>query len=78
MLLKRKLNEPCGCITNIIDPHTYDDVTVISLPAGRLQNISATTDRLCQITLKQKLSGKFDKSDHDSSMPNRVKAKIIG
>jgi hypothetical protein len=54
-----------------------DGMTVTSLPASLVQKTTATTDRLCQITLKRKLSRKFEKRNHGSSMPNCVKPKII-
>jgi hypothetical protein len=56
--------------------HVTDGVTVMSLPPCLLQKISATTDCLSQITLNWRLSLKFDKRDHRSSMPHRFKPKM--
>ena len=72
MLLKRKLNEPPGYITNVINPYAWLMAWVTSLPARPLQKISATTDHVCQIALIRKLSRKFKKWCNVSS---GVKAK---
>lgn len=47
-------------ITSIVNPYTWQ-LTGMSLFASLLQEISAATDRLCQIVLNQKFSGKCKK-----------------
>jgi hypothetical protein len=58
--------------------HTHDwwrnsDVTYCRL----LQKINVTTDCLCQIAGNWKLSSKFNKRNHGSSIPDRGTANII-
>jgi len=60
MLIKRKLNEPCDYITNVINPYTTDGVALKSLPAGLLLKISVVTDHWCQTALNRKLSCKLE------------------
>jgi len=72
MLLKRKLNEPCDCITNMIDPYVTGGKAVMSLYASLPQKISAAMDHLCQIALNQKLLHKLEKL---CKFSNRIKVK---
>jgi len=60
MLIKRKLNEPRDCITNVTDPYVSDGVALKSLPAGLLLKINVVTDHWCQNALNRKLSCKLD------------------
>jgi len=53
MLIKRKLNEPRDCITNVINPYATDGVALKSLPASLLLKISVVTDQWCQTALNQ-------------------------
>ena len=56
--LKRILNEPHD-ITNVINPHVPDGMTMMSCSASLIQKISEATDHLCHIALNQKLLRKF-------------------
>jgi hypothetical protein len=48
-----------------------DGMTVTSLPASRVQKISVTMDRLCQVMLNQKLLRKF--SSHVKAKSREMK-----
>jgi len=72
MLLKGELHQPHDYITNIIKPYTTDGVTVTSLSSNLQHKTQAAMDHICQITLNQKLSHKFEKWRKFSS---HIKAK---
>ena len=58
-LLKEELNQPH--ITNVINPHVTDGVTVTSLSASFQHKTRMAMDCLRQIVLNQKLPCKFTK-----------------
>jgi len=56
MTFKRKLHDLRVYISNVIKPHMTNGMSVTSLSASLLLNISVVMDWLCQIMLNWKLS----------------------
>jgi hypothetical protein len=83
--VKEQTKRDAAYITKVINViRVTDGVTVTSLPASLLQNVTVTTDRLWKIALKRRLSRKFEENcikfqvalNRNSAKLNRVKREV--
>ena len=59
MLLKRKLNDLCDCITSVIIPYTWLIADSLSFSASFQQKLTVHMNQLYEIVLNWKLKRKF-------------------